>query len=473
MNCCLVIDISKISLKIMGITLRGDKIFIQEIHRCSKVTTMDMNCEMHLNIDRIIKEIKQALVNIKQIGYDVKSISVNSSVSIPLFLDENNEPIKELCVDKSIRTSYYNKVINELGSAYMYRKTGVNFSDHSIICRILMYKDIYKDDFKRVRIIVSLSDYIGYVLTDNLYNEKSQLSLSQLFNFNTQELDKDILEYLGICDGVDFNITSHGSIIGNCKITGASVIAPYGNNFISSLFTTGITNNNSIFIINSNEGIIGCTENLSKMYLEGVKFNLNHQLFNENIVKIFKYIPCYKFVDGFLKNVDNNFMIENVWRIVDGCSNIDYIIDFDSEIFKNSTILMNIIKYYFDFKLNSMPNSVSDFIRIVYNSFAVYYKKCIKDFEKITGGIFDSICLVGDHSSNNLYNQFISDITFKDVEVGPRDSGIIGNAINQLISIGLINSLDHANFVLRNSFNYTKFKYSGKKFSYQYIENII
>ncbi len=43
---------------------------------------------------------------------------------------------------------------------------------------------------------------------------------------------------------------------------------------------------------------------------------------------------------------------------------------------------MNIVKYYFDFKLNSMPNSISDFIRIVYNSFAVYYRKCIKDFEK-------------------------------------------------------------------------------------------
>lgn len=473
MNCCLVIDISKISLKIMSITLKEDKIVIQEIHRCSKITTMDINSQTHLNIDKIVKEIKQSLINIKQIGYKIECISVNSSISTPIFLDENNELIKELCVDQSIRTRYYNRVINELGSAYIYRKTGVSFSDNSVICRILMYNDIYSREFGRVRKMVSISDYIGYALTDSLYNEKSQLALSQLFNFNTQDVDRDILEYLGVYDRIEFDIIPYGSIIGNCKITGAYVISPYGNNFLSSLFTAGITNMNSIFIVNSNEGIIGCTENLSKMYLEGVKFNLNHQLFNRDIVKLFKYIPCYKLVDGFLKNVDNNFMVENVWNIVDGCNNIDYIIDFDSEIFKNSTILMNIIKYYFDFKLNSMPNSISDFIRIVYNSFAVYYKKCVRDFEKITGGIFDSICLVGDHSSNNAYNQFISDITFKDVEIGPRDSGVIGNAINQLLSIGIINNLDYANSILRNSFDYTRFKYSGKKFSYQYIENII
>ena len=71
----------------------------------------------------------------------------------------------------------------------------------------------------------------------------------------------------------------------------------------------------------------------------------------------------------------------------------------------------------------------------------MYYRKCIKDFEKVTGGIFDSICMVGEYSLNNFYNQFISDITLKDLEIGPKDSGIIGNAINQFIAIGKIKNI--------------------------------
>ena len=196
-------------------------------------------------------------------------------------------------------------------------------------------------------------------------------------------------------------------------------------------------------------------------------------MINSDLVKIFRYIPCYKLVDDFLKNIENNFMVENLWNILDSNGDINYIIDFDSDIFKNSAVLMNIVKYYFDFKLNSMPNSISDFIRIVYNSFAVYYRKCIKDFEKVTGGIFDSICMVGEYSLNNFYNQFISDITLKDLEIGPKDSGIIGNAINQFIAIGKIKNIYDIDDLLKNSFNYSKIKYSGRKIEYQYIENIV
>ena len=35
----------------------------------------------YLNVDKIIKEINEALVSVKQIGYNIESISINSSIS--------------------------------------------------------------------------------------------------------------------------------------------------------------------------------------------------------------------------------------------------------------------------------------------------------------------------------------------------------------------------------------------------------
>ncbi|BAK80929.1 FGGY family carbohydrate kinase [Candidatus Arthromitus sp. SFB-rat-Yit] len=473
MDCCLVIDISKINLKIMCIMLKNDRIFMQEVHRCSKITSNIFNSMKYLNVDKIIKEINEALVSVKQIGYNVESISINSSINEPIILDENNNLVMEIYLGLNMKSIYLNKIVNELGSAYIYRKTGVELNSNDTLCRLLMCKDMHKNEFKNIRKIVYLSDYIAYRLTGNLFNERSQLGFSQLFNFKNQKIDSDMIDYIGFDNDLEFNIVDYGKSIGNCKVNGVDVISPYGNTLLSSFFTTHILNKNSIFIINSYEGIIGCTEDFSKMYLEGSKFGLNHQLFNSDLVKIFRYIPCYKLVDDFLKNIENNFMIENLWNILDSDEDINYIIDFDSDIFKNSALLMNIVKYYFDFKLNGMPNSISDFIRIVYNSFAVYYKKCIKDFEKITGGIFDSICMVGDYSLNSSYNQFISDITLKDLKIGPKDSGIIGNAINQFLSTGKIKNVYDVDYLLENSFNYSQIKYSGKKIDYQYLENIV
>ena len=473
MNCCLVIDISKINLKIYSVTFKEDKIFMQEIHRCSKITTRNKESKLTLNVDKIIEEINESLVSVKQIGYNVESISVNSSINELVLLDENNNLIRDIVIDYSSNSNYLNKILNELGMAYIYRKTGMSLNPNNDLYKLMRYKELYPKDFSRIRNILSISDYINFKLTGKICNEKTYVSLTQFFNFRSQNVDKDILNYLGIRDNIEFNVIDHGKIVGNCKVNGASVIAPYGNNLMSSFFTTDITNKNSIFIINSYEGIIGCTEDYAKMYLEGVRYDLNHQLFDNNLVKIFKNIPCYRLLDDFLKNVENNYMIENVWRDVGNNMKIDYIIDFDSDVFRNTAALMNMVKYYFEFRLNSMPDSMSDFIRIVYNSFTIYYKKCIKSLEKITGGIFDKVCMVGDYNMNESYNQFITDVILKDLEIGPKDSGVIGNAVNQLLSLGKIKDVKDVYGFLKNSFNYKIIKYSGKKIDYKNFENIV
>lgn len=473
MNCCLVIDISKISLKIISVILRDGKMFMQEVHKCTKIFDTRKDSKLFLNMSKIIKEINEALVSIKQIGYNIKSISINSDVNEFLFLDEYNNLIGDILFDYDVSLKYLNKLVNEMGMAYIYRKTGKIFNLDNLVCKLMMHKELFSNEFSRIRKIVSISDYINYKLTGKLFNEVTNLGLTQFFNFKEQNIDLDILNYLGLKDRLEFNLINYGDIVGGCDICGGNVIAPYGNNLLSSFLSTDVTNKNSIFIVNSYEGIIGCTEDFSKMYLEGLKFELNHQMFSNGLLKIFKYIPCHKVVNDLLKNIDNNYLIENTWNRIEENKVIDHIIDFDSEIFRNSASLLRSLKYYFEFKLNTMSDSVSNFIRIIYDSFAVYYKKCIRDLEKITGGIFDSVCMVGDYITNRDYNQFISNIISRDLEIGPKDSGMIGNAINQFIAIGEIKDIYQAYEVLKNSFNYSKIKYSGERIGYKYLENVI
>ena len=65
MKCCLVIDISKINLKIISVVLREDKIFMQEIHRCSKILIRNKDSKLSLNIDKIIKENNKIFENLR------------------------------------------------------------------------------------------------------------------------------------------------------------------------------------------------------------------------------------------------------------------------------------------------------------------------------------------------------------------------------------------------------------------------
>ena len=147
MKCCLVIDISKINLKIISVVLREDKIFMQEIHRCSKIFIRNKDSKLSLNIDKIIKEINEALVSVKQIGYNVESISVNSSINEFVLLDEYDNLVRDIFVEYSLNSNYLNKIINELGMAYIYRKTGISFNLNNALYKLMMYRDLYPEDF--------------------------------------------------------------------------------------------------------------------------------------------------------------------------------------------------------------------------------------------------------------------------------------------------------------------------------------
>lgn len=471
MNCCLVIDISKYILKIVRLTFKDGKIFLNEVYRYSKITTKNKDFKLVLNLEKILKEISNVIDSLNSLSYNIESISINSSINDLIFLDNQNNLLNDVLIDNQTNPMYMSNLIDELGMAYIYRKTGISFNVQNGLCSIIKQKKENRELFNKVSKILSFSDYMNFRLTGVVRQEKNQLALTQIFNFRTETIDNDILDYVKFPKKIEFNIINPGEIIGMVK-NNIPLIAPYGNNLTSSFLSTDIANKNSIFIINSYEGVLGCTEDYSKMYFEGSKLYLNHLMFNGNLLKIFKNIHCYKLLDDFLKNVDNNYIIDNIWNDISDRTTLDYIIDFESDIFKNSSNLMNIIKYYFEFRINSLPESIGNFIKIVYDSFAIYYRKCIKEFEKITGGIFDKVCMVGDYTINNSYNQFIADVLSKDLEIGPKDSGIIGNGVNQLISLGKINDISNVYGILRNSFEYIDIKYSGKKFDIKLLKNI-
>lgn len=448
---CLVIDISNMGLKIVKVSLNKDIIFADEIYKCKDITFVNKYNKVCLNIDKIIKEINSCLNNIKQMGDNVESISVNSSIDELVFLDKNNNLIGDVLVNYTISSGYINKILNQLGMPYIYRKSGISFNSNNTLYKLMLYKDIYLNESSKINNILFLSDYINYRLTGKICHEKSQFSLSQFFNFSKQSIDRDVLEYVGFKNNFEFNIINYGDIIGNSIIGGKSVIAPYGNDLLSSFLVTDVLNKNSIYIVNSKEGVIGCTEDYHKMYYDGSRLDINHHLFSENIIKIFKYIPCYGVIDNLVKNVVNDNFLHKEWNITDEGRFIDNIIDFDSHVFRNFVSFTNIVKYYFNLKVNN-TDSMYNFVKIIYDSFAIYYKKCISDLEKLTGGSFDNICIVGNYSSNKYYNKFISDLTGKNVQVGPKDSGIIGNAINQFISLGKISNVKEVYNILKKSF---------------------
>src|SRR5699024_274032 len=106
------------------------------------------------------------------------------------------------------------KAFNKISRQDIYKKTGIQFQNFNTIFQL------YEEDDKLVELtdkILLIPDYLTYRLTGNMANEETNLSTTQLLNIDKKQLDKELLELIGIKSGKFPKIIEAGTIVGEIK----------------------------------------------------------------------------------------------------------------------------------------------------------------------------------------------------------------------------------------------------------------
>lgn len=88
-----------------------------------------------------------------------------------------------------------------------------------------------------------------------------------------------------------------------------------------------------------------------------------------------------------------------------------------------------------------VPETPGAVARCVFDSLALAYRRVLGLLAELTGRTFRVLHVVGGGSRNRLLNQLTADATGLPVVAGPVEAAVLGNAVVQLMTLGVVDSL--------------------------------
>ena len=175
---------------------------------------------LHLAIQQAIKD---ANISPKQIN----ALSYSSQANSFILLDEFDTPLTPLILWNDERVVNESVQLKELLSRqdFLY-KTGLGISPgkHSLIAKIGWIQSQQPHLWKKVRRIMSISDYLVFVLTANLISDMSTSSMTGLLNVQEGEWWRDALDATGIDKKQLSNLSNVGNPVGHLTGKGAELV---------------------------------------------------------------------------------------------------------------------------------------------------------------------------------------------------------------------------------------------------------
>lgn len=171
----------------------------------------------------IRKAIKEADISPKQI----RALSYSSQANSFILLDEFDNPLTSLILWSDERVVGESVRLKEflLGEDFLY-KTGLGISPgrHSLIAKVNWFQSQQPHVWKKVRHIMSISDYLVFILTGNRISDMSTSSMTGLLNVQEGQWWRDALDTFHIDEKQLSTLFNVGIQMGNLSERGTRLI---------------------------------------------------------------------------------------------------------------------------------------------------------------------------------------------------------------------------------------------------------
>lgn len=452
----LAIDIGASSGRHILGHIENGKLCLEEVHRFENYIK-EQNSALTWDIEHLVNEVIEGIAKCGKIGKIPETVAIDTWGVDYLLLDEDKKEILPAVAYRDSRTS---AVLAEIDNIYtqeeLYQRTGIQKQNFNTIYQL--YCDKKSGKLDNAKYFLMMPDYIGSCLTGVIHNEYTNATTTGLINVKTRTWDTEILDKLGIKRNIFQNLSLPCTEVGklsseiaekvgfNCKVLHAP------SHDTASAFAACPIKDDSMCISSGTWSLIG-TENKNPVLSEAA---LNANFTNEGGIE-------YRY--RFLKNIMGMWLFQNVRKNLDKKYTYDEMmqlamqsesfeeIDTNASCFVAPDNMITAIRTYL--KNENLPIDVV--INTIYHSLAKSYAKAVKEMEKISGKVINTVSIVGGGSKDSYLNKLTAKYTGKKVTAGPVEATAIGNILSQIIYADKSISLEKARDIVKKSFNITEF----------------
>ena len=458
----LSIDLGASSGRTMVVTYENGLLSIEEINRFEH-TILEIDNELKWDLSLISLKVKEGIKLAFDKYDDIASIGIDTWGCDYTYISDQGDLIR---LPYSYRDRRNLKASKDVLKIYSYQDLYNLFG-----MQFLPFNSIYQiyDDFNNKNLskdnsytLLMIADYLAYLLTGSSRLEVTNASTMSLFTLPEFTLSSDVLIKLNIPSHIFPKLIKPGEIYGYLKEEyiphgrkiNIPVIAVCSHDTSSAILGTNV-NKEDAYISSGTWSLVGVEEDKPIVNEKMCQYNLTNELGYNNKFNILKNVMGMFLVNQIRndwKSSGEDIKTSEITTLVTSSKDIESYFDPDEEAFQTPFDMTNkMIKYLGDTK-QAIPTSKGEWLKMIYLSMACKYRKVIEELEYVSNKKIHSIVICGGGNQAEILNQFTANITGKIVKQGPKEATVLGNALAQFISLGVIKDDVEGREIISHSF---------------------
>lgn len=414
----LAIDIGASSGRHIVGWLEDGKIQTREVYRFPNGVT-EQDGHLIWDVDALLYHVKAGIAEAKK-QYDIGSLSIDTW-GVDYVLMKGDEEVLPVYAYRDSRTeAVIPKVHEVIPFSELYRRTGCQFQPFNTVYQL--YADKLAGRLKGVTDFLMIPEYLMYKLCGVKAKEFTNATTMGLVNADTLEIDREIVNRLGLPAHLFPKLQQPGTVIG--EYGGISVMLCATHDTGSAV--EGIPmEGEALYLSSGTWSLLGVKT--PKPLTDAGSRNANYS--NEGGVGYNRYqknIMGMWLVNELRRELCPDRDFSGIVQEAEKCT-FDKTVDADAQAF----LAPRSMKAAFDDALG-VPIREADYFRCAYRSLTLSYAKAIRELEENTGKAYERLYIVGGGAKNAFLNRLTEEATGKQVVALPIEATALGNLKIQL-----------------------------------------
>ena len=456
----LAFDFGASSGRAMIGTVEGGRLNVTEIHRFQN-DPVKVGDVVYWDVFRLWFEIKEGIRRALREG-PVDAIGIDTWGVDFALLDKNGEMLQAPVHYRDERTVGMPEEVEKILSlSEIYRRTGTQHMRINTLYQ-LYYLAKYRPELVALADkLLFVPDLFAYFLTGKLRAEATIASTSNFFDPKTHDVDRDLLEKLGIPARLLPDLIEPGECYGTLS---PALADEFGCGAIPVLAVCTHDTASAVFAA-PGEGefaYISCgTWSLFGTELQSPRID------EKSEAARYTNEGGYAGTIRFLKNIMGLWLIQESRRqwLREG-ETVGYadlekealvskpfacFIDCDAPEFETPGNLPERVRAFCRATGQRVPETRGEVMRCIYESLAMKYRHNLRALSNVTGKTFPALHMVGGGIKDTLLCRMSADATGVPVIAGPAEATVMGNIAVQLISLGEIKDWKTARKIIKET----------------------
>ncbi len=456
----LAIDIGASSGRHMLAYMEDGKFKLEEIYRFDNGMIREKG-RLLWDTNRLFHEIKEGMKRCCELGKIPYSMSIDTWAVDYVLLDQNDEVLGDTYAYRDDRTNGCDELVYRcISEEQLYARTGIQKQKFNTIYQLMAVKRDNSELLDKTHSLLMLPDYFQFKLTGNKMSEYTNATSTQLVDPKTGQWDRELIELLGYPSEAFRELHMPGTKVGDLSIDiqnevgfNCKVVMCASHDTASAVMSVPDEQGSGIYISSGTWSLMGVELNEADCSKQSQEANFTNEGGYEMRFRHLKNIMGLWMIQSVRNELGRNHSFAELCSMAEENKDFPSRVDVNDPSFLAPESMIVAIKEYCKMTDQREPITVGELTAVIYESLAKCYGQTVREIEQGSCRQYDKINVIGGGSNADYLNILTAQATGKTVYAGPSEATAIGNAMAQMISDGVFDSLSDARRCVKESFD--------------------